>query len=88
MEWSTSGKSAMSGETGLLAWVCPALRAKTRFSVRKRETILIRRATSLKLPDAIIGATAVVLGANLVTRDADFLTCAYSALHVQNALTM
>jgi predicted nucleic acid-binding protein len=52
------------------------------------ETILIRRATSLKLPDAIIGATAVVLGADIVTRDADFLTCAYPALHVRNTLTM
>ena len=48
------------------------------------ETIALSRSTKLKLPDAIIGATAVVYGAELVTNDPHFLKCQYKKLHVRN----
>jgi predicted nucleic acid-binding protein len=44
--------------------------------------IQIRRKTSLKLPDAIIAATAVVLGAQVVSTDGHFLNCKYPGLNV------
>lgn len=44
------------------------------------ETIEIRRKTRLKLPDAIIAATAIVLSAELVTTDEHFLKCTYPKL--------
>ena len=44
------------------------------------ETIKIRHCTKLKLPDAIIAATAVVIGAEVVTADTHFLKCAYPLL--------
>jgi predicted nucleic acid-binding protein len=43
----------------------------------ENETIEISRATNLKLPDAIIGATAIVYGAQIVTSDTRFLDCSY-----------
>jgi predicted nucleic acid-binding protein len=46
------------------------------------ETIKIRRSTNLKLPDAIIAATAIVIGAEVVTTDNDFLKCTYPKLRV------
>ena len=49
------------------------------------ETIAISRATKLKLPDAIIGATAIVYGAEVVTRDSHFLECQYEKLKSWNA---
>jgi predicted nucleic acid-binding protein len=48
----------------------------------EKETIDISRATKLKLPDAIIGATAIVHGAELVTADPHFLKCTYPTLHI------
>jgi predicted nucleic acid-binding protein len=39
----------------------------------KEEAAAIRRATNLKLPDAVIAATAVVLGATLLSNDAHLL---------------
>jgi predicted nucleic acid-binding protein len=49
------------------------------------ETIAISRATKLKLPDAIIGATAVVYGAAVVTSDSHFLDCLYPVLRIYSA---
>ena len=46
------------------------------------ETIALSRSSQLKLPDAIIGATAIVYNARLVTRDPHFLKCKYEKLHV------
>jgi predicted nucleic acid-binding protein len=46
------------------------------------ETIAVSRAVKLKLPDAIIAATAIVIGAELVTFDTDFLKCAYPSLKI------
>jgi predicted nucleic acid-binding protein len=46
------------------------------------ETIALSRATRLKLPDAIIGATALVHGAELVTADPHFLKCTYPMLNI------
>jgi predicted nucleic acid-binding protein len=46
------------------------------------ETIQIRRKTTLKLPDAIIAATAVVIGGEVVTKDVHFLNCAYPSLRI------
>ena len=40
----------------------------------KEQTIYFRRRYNLKLPDAIIGATAYVLGASLITNDKGFLS--------------
>jgi predicted nucleic acid-binding protein len=39
----------------------------------KNETIAIRRATKIKLPDCIIAATSIVLEAILLTHDTDLL---------------
>jgi predicted nucleic acid-binding protein len=39
----------------------------------KKEAILLRREHQLKLPDAIVAATAMSLGATLVTNDAKLL---------------
>lgn len=47
----------------------PVLRLDERIKI---EAIAIRREFRLKLPDAIVAATAVELGARLVTRDRDF----------------
>jgi predicted nucleic acid-binding protein len=47
------------------------------------EAIQIRRKTTLKLPDAIIAATAVVTGAEVVSTDRHFLKCPYPALKVR-----
>jgi predicted nucleic acid-binding protein len=48
----------------------------------ENETITLSRSTKLKLPDAIIGATAIVYGAEIVTRDSHFLECQYKKLRV------
>jgi predicted nucleic acid-binding protein len=48
----------------------------------EEETIQIRRQTTLKLPDAIIAATAVVIDAEVVSTDSDFLKCKYPKLRV------
>jgi predicted nucleic acid-binding protein len=49
------------------------------------EAIQIRRKTTLKLPDAIIAATAVVIGAEVVSTDPHFLKCPYPTLKVWRA---
>ena len=41
----------------------------------ENETIRLSRATRLRLPDAIIGATAIVNNAEVVTGDPHFLQC-------------
>jgi predicted nucleic acid-binding protein len=46
------------------------------------ETIVLSRATNLKLPDAIIGATAIVYDAEVVTLDPHFLNCNYNRLRI------
>jgi predicted nucleic acid-binding protein len=46
------------------------------------ETIALSRSVKLKLPDAIIAATAIVIGAELVSSDTDFLKCAYPLLKI------
>jgi len=46
----------------------------------ENETITLGRSEKLKLPDAIIGATAIVYDAKLVTRDPHFLKCQYEKL--------
>ena len=48
------------------------------------ETIAISRSTKLKLPDAIIGATAIIYGAEIITRDFHFLECGYEKLKIWN----
>ena len=50
----------------------------------ENETIILSRSTKLKLPDAIIGATAIVYDAELVTNDPHFLECQYGKLHLWN----
>ena len=49
------------------------------------ETIALSRSTKLKLPDAIIGATAIVYGAEIVTSDSHFLECQYESLKIWDA---
>jgi predicted nucleic acid-binding protein len=46
------------------------------------ETIALSRSSKLKLPDAIIGATAIVYGAEVVTNDPHFLNCRYEKLRI------
>jgi predicted nucleic acid-binding protein len=48
----------------------------------ENETIAISRATKLKLPDAIIGATAIVYNAEVVSSDPHFRKCSYPALRI------
>ncbi|MDR2135544.1 MAG: type II toxin-antitoxin system VapC family toxin [Treponema sp.] len=48
----------------------------------ENETIAISRATKLKLPDAIIGATAIVYDAEVVSSDPHFFKCPYPALRI------
>ncbi|MDR1175047.1 MAG: type II toxin-antitoxin system VapC family toxin [Treponema sp.] len=48
----------------------------------ENETIAISRATKLKLPDAIIGATAIVYKAEVVSSDPHFLNCPYPTLRI------
>jgi predicted nucleic acid-binding protein len=48
----------------------------------ERQTILLSRATKLKLPDAIIGATAIIYDAEIVTRDPHFLNCRHEKLRI------
>jgi predicted nucleic acid-binding protein len=48
----------------------------------ENETIAIRRNTNLKLPDAIIAATAIAIGAEVASTDSHFLKCPYPKLHV------
>jgi len=48
----------------------------------ENEIIALSRSTKLKLPDAIIGATAIVYGAEVVTRDTHFLECQYKKLRI------
>jgi predicted nucleic acid-binding protein len=48
----------------------------------EQATIEISRRTTLKLPDAIIAATAIVTGAEVVSTDPHFLKCTYSKLRV------
>jgi predicted nucleic acid-binding protein len=51
-------------------------------SAIEAETIAISRATKLKLPDAIIGATAIVYGVEVVSSDPHFLKCTYPSLQI------
>jgi predicted nucleic acid-binding protein len=48
----------------------------------EKEAIAIRRKKLLKLPDAIIAATAIILDAEVVSTDNDFLKCTYPSLRV------
>jgi len=48
----------------------------------ENETIALSRSTKLRLPDAIIGATAIVYDAGIVTRDQHFLNCRYEKLRI------
>ena len=48
----------------------------------ENETILLSRATKLRLPDAIIGATAILYNAEIVTQDTHFLQCNYDKLKI------
>jgi predicted nucleic acid-binding protein len=50
----------------------------------ENETIALSRSTKLKLPDAIIGATAIIYDAKIVTRDPHFLNCQYKKLPIWN----
>jgi predicted nucleic acid-binding protein len=45
-------------------------------------TIEIRRRKLLKLPDAIIAATSIIIGAEVVSTDPHFLKCEYPTLRV------
>jgi predicted nucleic acid-binding protein len=48
----------------------------------ENETITLSRSTKLKLPDAIIGATAIAYRAEVVTRYSYFLECQYKKLQI------
>jgi predicted nucleic acid-binding protein len=51
----------------------------------ERNAILIRRARKLKLPDTIIAATALSLGATVISRDTDLLKLNWPGLPVEYA---
>ena len=48
----------------------------------ENQTITLSRSTKLKLPDAIIGATAIVYDAEIVTRDPHFINCQFKKLRI------
>ena len=48
----------------------------------ENETIKISRSSSLKLPDAIIAATAIIYDAEIVTGDPHFQKCHYEKLKI------
>jgi predicted nucleic acid-binding protein len=50
----------------------------------KEETIAIRRATTLKLPDCIVAATSIALNAILLTDDHHLLNLSWPGLRTQN----
>jgi len=50
----------------------------------KNETIALRRANKLKLPDCIIAATAIVLNAKLLTSDSELLRLEWPGYDVNN----
>jgi predicted nucleic acid-binding protein len=48
----------------------------------EKATLLLRQSKKLKLPDAIIAGTALVLGATLISRDRHFLELSWPGLPV------
>jgi len=50
----------------------------------KKETILLRRSTKLKLPDSIIVASAITKNAILLTADIQLLHLSWPELNVKN----
>lgn len=60
-----------AGEQGIRALLARVSVEELRSDI-KTETIRIRRAKRLKLPDAVVAATAKVLVATLLTNDRDF----------------
>ena len=50
----------------------------------ERKAIEIRRAVSVKLPDSIIAATAIILNAILLTDDHQLLNLSWPGLRIQN----
>ena len=48
----------------------------------EQETIQISRNSKLKLPDAIIAATAIIIDAEVAATDPHFADCGYPALRV------
>ncbi|AEF83336.1 type II toxin-antitoxin system VapC family toxin [Leadbettera azotonutricia] len=52
----------------------------------KYETIAIRRSTKLKLPDAVIAATAVILNATLLSNDPHLLNLRWPGLTVKSII--
>ncbi|GHV25178.1 hypothetical protein AGMMS4952_02290 [Spirochaetia bacterium] len=68
-------------EAGILQFL-PQITILPSTSAIEAEVIQIRRKTKLKLPDAIIAATAIVIDAEVVTTDEHFLKCEYPRLTV------
>jgi len=50
----------------------------------KNETIALRRANKLKLPDCIVAATAITLNAQLLTSDNELLRLKWPGFNVKN----
>jgi predicted nucleic acid-binding protein len=57
------------GETKILNFIKDNITVVDLNPLIKKETIAIRRTAKIKLPDCIIAATSIVLGATLLTRD-------------------
>jgi predicted nucleic acid-binding protein len=52
----------------------------------ENETIALRRSTKIKLPDCIIAATSIVLGATLLTADDQLLHLSHPNFTVQKTI--
>ena len=52
--------------------------------VVEKKAIEIRRATTVKLPDCVVAATAIVLDAILLTDDKELLNLSWPGFHTQN----
>ena len=53
----------------------------------KKETIALRRAHKLKLPDCIVAATAIILNSTLLTADKDLLSLRWPGYTVKDFTT-
>jgi len=71
-------------EDNLRAFITERITVINLTNAVKSETINFRRATKQKLPDCIIAATAISIGAVLLSDDKRLLNVSFPGLQMQN----
>jgi len=71
-------------ENNLRAFITERMTVINLTNAVKSETINLRRATKQKLPDCIIAATAISIGAVLLSDDKRLLNVSFPCLQMQN----